>query len=187
MAQVMQPQPKRMTVRGSRWCSLQATHNLSSISGCAHAAKTASSHGCGHTSYKAIWEMPEAIMSPRWDTVCETLHHFRVAAAWRFWSAARSLTLLSSSICCQTVHSNDSFLCCLVTVHWFQPERLCMSLAKNNLVSLMEWLGLTSCCNKNTLKWLEMYYHSSLSCSLAPCSVIAVMLIRSLHYIHAWL
>lgn len=72
----------------------------------------------------------------------------------------------------------------LVTIHWFQPERLCMSLAKNNLVSLMEWLGLTSCCNKNTPKWLEMYYHRSSGSSLAPCRVIAVMLIRNLHNIH---
>lgn len=77
------------------------------------------------------------------------------------------------------------FFLVLVSIHWLQPETPGVSLAKTNLVSLMEWLGLTSCSNKDTLKWLYMYYHSSRGCSLAPCSVIAVIFIRNLHNIHA--
>lgn len=54
---------------------------------------------------------------------------------------------------------------------------------KYHLVSLMEWLRLTSCCNKSTMNWLEMYYHCGVGCSLASCRVIAAWHIRNSHNI----
>lgn len=106
------------------------------------------------------------------------LHQFRVPVIRDFWSAASPVTSLSWSICCQTVDSDDFFLCCFGCNPLVPAWEALYMIRKNNLLSLMEWLRLTSCCNKGTLKWLETYYHSSSGCSLAPCSVIAVRLIR---------
>lgn len=176
-----QPLPKRMTVRGSGWCSLRAARNLSSISSGAHIAKKQAPL-VAVWPYLMCWETPGAVMNPRWDA----------------WSPAsiQGTSYVRLSVCSSGVRnfpllkyllSNNGLRWLLPALFWSQSigEALYIISKKNNLVSLMEWLRLTSCCNKNTLKWLEMYYRSSSGCSLAPCSVIAVRLIRNLHNIHA--
>lgn len=179
MVQKTQPPPRGMTTQGSGWCLLRATLPYQFVL----------------TLQKQLLLMPVAISHVLMD-------------AW-----GNNESLLRSVILCVNPSSNkcnyapqqgqwlyfpvfavrdalssDSFFfLVLVSIHWLQLETPSVSLAKTNLVSLIEWLGLTSCSNKDTLKWLYMYYHSSLGCSLAPRSVIAVIFIRNLHNIHAQL
>lgn len=159
--------------------SMFASGHLQSVISISHTciAETAPSDGCRPSSYvercqRQYWIPPEMVL-----LLHQSRHHL---------CEVFGLRLSIVNICCQRTVMRSGTLA-LVTTHWFNSQSLCVISIKNDLVSLMEWLILTSCCNKNTLEWLEMYYHSSSTFSLASCSVIAVRLIRNLHYIHTQL